>query len=84
MKSRGFVLGLAIGGLLVGGAAWSQGRTVVRTFSGPGGTGVSMHGSGEVVVSCVARNGDDAVDERMIVTRTEAASMEVTLRCMKK
>lgn len=84
ISASGFAIGVMVGALLAGGAAWSQGRTVVRTFSGPGGTGVSMYGQGEVVVSCVTRNGDDAMDERIIVTRTEANSMDVTLRCTRK
>ena len=69
-----------MGGLLAGGAAWSQARTVVHANRGVDRMYVTIFGPGNVSASCPARNGNDAMYERLVVTRTDPASMDVTLR----
>lgn len=80
----GLFIGFLIGVLLVGGAAWSQGRTIVTTHRDPTGSWVSVTGLGTVLIACTARDFNDAPDERMIVTRENPTSMDITVRCAKR
>ena len=78
------LVGFLIGALLVGGTAWSQGRTLVTAHRDATGSWVSITGTGNVLVACTARDFNDAPDERMIVTRENPTSMDVTVRCAKR
>jgi hypothetical protein len=45
---------------------------------------VTVFGHSHVSVTCTARIGDDAMDERLVVTCTSPDSLDATLRYAKK